>query len=357
VIDGHNDLPYAMRQRCGYDMDSVDLAGPCPLHTDIPRLRAGGVTGQFWSVYVPSTLSGADAVSQTLEQIDFVKRMVKRYPDDFALATSVSDVEAARRSGRIASLIGMEGGHSINESLPVLRMMHDLGARYMTLTHNDNVSWADSATDVPVLGGLSPFGRSVVKEMNDLGMLVDLSHVSVDVMRDALAVSSVPVIFSHSSARALCDVPRNVPDDVLQQLARNGGVCMVTFVADFVSAPFALWFAEATEAMREAGGDPRNFADFDAFIGPYSQENYAPRATVDDVCAHIEHVREVAGIDHVGIGGDFDGTAFVPEDLQDVASYPRLFEALAERKWSADELDKLRAHNILRVMHDAEKRA
>jgi membrane dipeptidase len=355
VIDGHNDLPWAMRKLCEYDMDKVDLGGNVPeLQTDIPRLRSGGVTGQFWSVYVPSTMSGAEAVSATLDQIDFVHRMVARFPDTFGLALTADDVERVRASGRIASLIGMEGGHSIDESLGVLRMMFDLGARYMTLTHNDNIPWADSATDTPVLGGLSAFGEDVVREMNRLGMLVDLSHVSADVMRDALRVSTSPVIFSHSSARAVCDVARNVPDDVLHTLATNGGVCMVTFVPNFVAEPCAHWFRESQRMCAASGGDSRRLADLGPFIRQREITDPMPEATVVDVVKHVNHVRDVAGIDHVGIGGDFDGSSHMPKGLKDAAGYPALFSALAEDGWSASDLDRLKSANILRVMHDAE---
>jgi membrane dipeptidase len=334
LIDGHNDLPWAMLKHFDSDLDRVDLLASVPaLHTDIPRLRAGGVTGQFWSVYVPSSLQGADAVMGTLGQIDLVRRFVARYPRTFMLATTADEVEQARREGRIASLMGMEGGHSINGSLGVLRLMHELGVRYMTLTHNDNVPWADSATDIPVLGGLSEFGIDVVREMNRLGMIVDLSHVSADVMRQALAASSAPVMFSHSSARALVDVPRNVPDDVLGSLAANGGICMVAFVPDFISMPFARWFEQRAAGER---------------VGS------APIVTVRDAADHIDHVREVAGIDHVGIGGDYDGSAFMPTGLEDVSGYPRVFAELAARGWSSDDLDRLGRGNVLRVLHDAE---
>lgn len=259
VIDGHNDLPWAMRVGYDYDFETANLAGHVPgRHTDVPRLRAGGVTGQFWSVYVPSSLTGPVAVATTLEQIDFVHRMAAAYPGDFVLASTADEVEQARRSGRIASMIGMEGGHSIDESLGVLATMYERGARYMTLTHNDNVPWADSATDDAVLGGLSSFGHDVVREMNRLGMIVDLSHVSADVMRQAMVTTSRPVMFSHSSARAVCDVPRNVPDDVLLELSVNGGICMVTFVPEFVSPAVAEWVAESRELIASVGGDPRD---------------------------------------------------------------------------------------------------
>ena len=334
MIDGHNDLAWMMRQSFGYDLDLADLVAGVPsLRTDIPRLRAGGVTGQFWSVYVPSGLAPAEAVVATLEQIDFVHRMVARHAGTFALATTADEVDAARRDGRIASLIGLEGGHSIASSLGVLRTMRRLGARYMTLTHNDNVPWADSATDTPVLGGLSAFGVDVVREMNAIGMLVDLSHVSVDVMYQAIRVSQAPIIFSHSSARALVDVPRNVPDDVLVELAGNGGVCMVAFVPEFISARFAEW------------------ADHHVSAGISAPP---PLVGVTDVADHLDHVRDVAGIEHVGIGGDYDGCQFMPVGLEDVACYPALFSELASRGWSRADLAHLATDNVLRVLRAAE---
>jgi membrane dipeptidase len=355
VIDGHNDLPWAMRRLCDYDFDAVNLGAHAPaLQTDMPRLRAGGVTGQFWSVYVPSTLPGPEAVSTTLEQIDFVRRMTERFPDDLALAVTVDQIESARKAGRVASMIGIEGGHSINESLPVLRAMYDLGARYMTLTHNDNVPWADSATDDPVIGGLSAFGKSVVREMNRLGMMVDLSHVSAATMRDALSVATSPVMFSHSSARAVCDVVRNVPDDVLALLPGNGGICMVTFVSDFVAPSVARWFEQTREIVAERGGDPRNFAEVGDALRARLVTDPPPVATIDDVVAHFEHIREVSGIECVGVGSDFDGSMFMPVDLQDVAGFPRLFDALVERRWSDSDLDLVRSGNILRVMRHNE---
>ena len=356
MIDGHNDLAWTMRRQYGYDLDEADLAAAVPtLHTDIPRLRNGGVTGQFWSVYVPSSLPGPAAVSTTLEQIDFVHRMIDRYPDDFMLALSADDVEVASDSGRIASMLGMEGGHSIDESLSVLRMMFGLGVRYMTLTHNHNVAWADSATDVRALGGMNDFGREVVREMNRIGMIVDLSHVATEVMHQALATSTLPVMFSHSSARALCDVERNVPDDVLHDLAVNGGICMVAFVPDFVSPAFARWFGESQEMVVLEGGNPRLSVDVDRVIERRTRTDPPPVVTADDVADHIDHVRDVAGVDHVGIGGDYGGSTMMPSDLHDVSTYPRLFELLTARGWSAPELDRLRRTNILRVMHDNER--
>jgi membrane dipeptidase len=355
VIDGHNDLPWAMRKLCDYDFDLVDLSASVPsLHTDIERLHAGGVTGQFWSVYVPSTLPGPEAVAATVEQIDFVYRLVERYPRTFALAKTAEEVVRARSSGRIASLIGMEGGHSINESLGVLRMMAELGVRYMTLTHNDNVSWADSATDVCVLGGLSAFGHEVVREMNRLGMIVDLSHVSADVMRQAIATSGAPVMFSHSSARSVCDVARNVPDDVLELLAINQGICMVTFVPDFVSPALAAWFHDCEERIIESGGNPRDLEQVEAMVRRRTVLDPPPVATISDVVAHFEHVRAVAGIDHVGIGGDYDGSTLMPKGLDDVSGYPQLFSALRAAKWSEEEIDQLSVGNVLRVLRENE---
>lgn len=353
VVDGHNDLPWAMRELCSYDFTIADLAVGVPsVQTDIPRLRAGEVAGQFWSVYVPSTLRGGAAVTATLEQIDFVYQMLDRYPKDFALAVRADDIDRARSQGRIASLIGIEGGHSIDESLGALRMMYDLGARYMTLTHNDNVPWADSATDHPVLGGISDFGRTVILEMNRLGMIVDLSHVSADVMRQAIAMTEAPVMFSHSSARAICDSPRNVPDDVLATIPGNGGICMVTFVPSFVSSKVRRWYEECREIVVERGGNPRSLAAVDAVA--IERTDSMPHATIDDVCAHIEHVREVCGIAHVGIGGDHDGSMMMPTGLRDVSGYPRLLDALAARKWSFGDLEMLCRENVIRVLRSVE---
>ncbi|GAA0616534.1 membrane dipeptidase [Kribbella sandramycini] len=350
VIDGHNDLPIAFYELCEYDLDAYDLSGSVPqLHTDLPRLRQGNVGAQFWSLWVPQD---EHAVRRTFEQLDFVRRFVERFPDALQLATTADEVEAAMKAGRVASLMGMEGGHSIGESLGVLRVMRALGVRYMTLTHNNNVSWADSATDEPVLGGLNDFGEAVVREMNRIGMLVDLSHVSADTMRHALRVSTSPVIFSHSSARAVCDVPRNVPDDVLTTLAANDGVCMVTFVPYFVSQACADWAAGALEVAKANGLDPHSPADQAKVAELYGTPE--PVASLADVVAHVEHVREVAGIDHIGIGGDYDGVPALPAELPDVSSYPVLFEALAGRGWSGQDLAKLANGNILRVLRAAD---
>lgn len=353
LIDGHNDLAWIMRQEYDADLGLVDLAGTvADLHTDLKRLVAGGVAGQFWSVYVSQELfDGPSAVTATLEQIDFVRRFVARYPDRLVLATTADEVEAS--GDRIASLLGMEGGHCIDGSLAMLRTMRTLGVRYLTLTHNKNVPWADSATDDPVLHGLSDFGEDVVREMNRLGMLVDLSHVSADVMRHALRVTAAPAIFSHSSARALCDHPRNVPDDVLATLGENDGVCMVTFLPAFVSPAVTRWHANAkAEARRRGLG--RSDPAYAALMAELEARSPQPAATLKQVVEHIEHVREVAGIDHVGIGGDYMGGEAMPVGLEDVSGYPRLFDALADRGWSKAEMSKLAGENILRVLRAAE---
>ncbi|HET9871496.1 MAG TPA: dipeptidase [Propionibacteriaceae bacterium] len=354
VVDGHNDLPWAMR-RVHYDFDRVDIADQQPqLHTDLPRLRRGGVAGQFWSVYVPCSLTGQGAVTATLEQIDAVYAMISRYPDELALVTSAAGLEQMLSDdGGIASLLGAEGGHSIDNSLGALRCLYRLGVRYLTLTHNENTAWADSATDVGAVGGLSAFGREIVREMNRLGMLVDLSHVAPSTMRAALDTTEAPVIFSHSSARAICDHPRNVPDDVLADLAGNGGVCMVTFVPGFVSPAAAAWGAQVNAAAARAGVDIRDLDAMDRFIGHYPRP--APRAQLADVVAHVEHLRAVAGINHIGIGGDFDGVTSVPDGLPDVAAYPALFDALRARGWTEHDLAAMAHGNILRVLRDAEQ--
>lgn len=357
VWDGHNDLPWEARDLVAYDWSALDVAAGTGgrTQTDVPRLRAGGVGAQFWSVYVPSNLPGSSAVTATLEQVDAVHRMVERWPEHFRLALTTDDVEAAWREVRIASLLGAEGGQSIDSSLGALRTLYALGVRYMTLTHNHSTPWAESATDAPAPhGGLSAFGREVVREMNRLGMLVDLSHVSAGTMRAALDVSEAPVIFSHSSARAVCDVPRNVPDDVLARLAGNGGVCMVTFVPSFVTPAIGRWRAEAGEAARAAGIAPNDYAAFAAFSAQRATEHPVPPTTLDDVVAHVEHVRDVAGVDHVGLGGDYDGSSGFAPGLEDVSGYPNLLVALAERGWSDADLGKLTSGNVMRVLRDAE---
>jgi membrane dipeptidase len=355
VVDGHNDLPWALRKAAGYDLDKLDIAGHqgAHLHTDIPRLREGGVGAQYWSVYVPA--EQPEPVAATLEQIDCVRRMLARYPADLAPALTAADMETARGEGRIASLMGAEGGHSIANSLGTLRGLYALGVRYMTLTHNSNVDWADSATDEPRAGGLTAFGREVVREMNRLGMLVDLSHVAPATMRDALDTSEAPVVFSHSSARAVCDHPRNIPDDVLERLPANGGVAMVTFVPKFVLQAAVDWTAAADENLRAHGlhhldTSPEAMKLHRAF----EERHPRPVATVSTVADHLDHMREVAGVDHLGIGGDYDGTAFTPDGLGDVSGYPNLLAELLDRGWSRADLAKLTWQNAVRVLGAAE---
>ena len=353
LIDGHNDLAWHARLEAGYDWERLDVTiRRTDTHTDLPRLREGGVGGQFWSVYVPGTMTDDEAVTATLEQVDAVHRLVESHPQDLALATTSDEAGRAMAAGRIASMMGAEGGHSIGGSLGVLRMLHRLGVRYLTLTHNHNVAWADAATDTPRLGGLSRFGEEVVRELNRLGMFVDLSHVSADTMRHALDVTSAPVIFSHSSARAVCDSPRNVPDDVLARLRGNGGVCMVTFVTEFVSPAAAAWRHDSMARAEAAGIDHLDLVALKAF--QLASCPPKPAATLEQVVAHVEHVRDVAGIDHVGLGGDYDGTDSLPDGLGDVTGYPRLLAALADRGWSDEDLGKLTSRNILRAWQEAE---
>lgn len=326
VIDGHNDLAWSSRTVAGYTVEGLD--GPeHPFRTDINLLRAGGVGAQFWSVYSRGGLAPSEAVQYTLEQIDFVHRLVRRYPDTFVLARTGTEIRTAWERGQIASLLGAEGGNSIGGSLAVLRVLAALGVKYLTLTHNHNTTWADSATDVRAHGGLTGFGREVVTEMNRLGVLADLSHGSFDTMRQTLDVSSAPVIFSHSSCHQVCPHPRNVPDDVLGRLSTNGGVLMVAFVPEFVSADYWDWHDGGKHGTR-------------------------PPVTVDQVADHIEHAREVAGIDHVGLGSDYDGGGDFPDGMGDVGGFAVLIDRLAERRWNAPELAKLMGGNILRVLDD-----
>jgi len=330
LIDGHNDLPWVIRGEANQDVHAYDLRRRTPGHTDLERLAAGGVGAQFWSVYIPCNAVEEGAAKVQLEQIAIAREIVRTYPGAFAEARSASDIEREFGQGRIASLMGMEGGHAIENSLGALRAFYDAGVRYMTLTHSCNNDWADSGTALPEHDGLSAFGEEVVREMNRMGMLVDLSHTAPATMHDALDIAEAPVIFSHSSARGVTDHPRNVPDDVLERLPDNGGVVMVTFVPAFVN---------------------QSVADFN---GPDAE---APRATLADVADHIDHIRRVAGVAHVGIGGDFDGIGTVPIGLEDVSTYPALLEELARRGWSDDELRALMGENVLRVMREAEATA
>lgn len=354
LIDGHNDLPWAMRDLVQYDFTRLDPGVRQErTHTDLVRLREGSLGAQFWSVYVPSSLGDA-AVTATLEQIDFVHRLVERFPNELGIALSASDVESVFASGRIACLLGAEGGHCIADSLAVLRMFHALGVRYLTLTHNENNAWADSATDQPSSRGLTPFGRDVVHEMNRLGMLIDLAHVSPETMRDAMDASRAPVIYSHSSCRALVDHPRNVPDAMLERLRDNGGVCMVTFVPQFVSEECRAWDARLSEEMRARGLDPHDWPARQTVQVGLATVDPPPTATLEQVADHVEHVRAVAGVDHVGIGSDFDGCDMLPVGLEDVSCYPSLLAELLERGWSDEECTKLVGGNVLRVMRKAE---
>ncbi len=361
LIDGHNDVPWQYRRRSN-DFSALDLARntselKLAMHTDIPRLRAGVVGGQFWSVYVPVSPSGAEAVQATIEQIDVVHRMCARYPETFELALTANDVERIHHNGKIASLIGMEGGHSINNSLGTLRMMYRLGARYMTLTHVKNTNWADAAGDVAKHHGLTPFGEDVIREMNRLGMLVDLSHVTDDTMRAALRVSKAPVIFSHSSARALCDHVRNVPDDVLRLTATNGGVVMVCFLPSYVTeidrkdGELAKAERARLELLRDKDADM-----ISAGMKEWRKTHPDPNAaTLNDVADHIDHIRKTIGVEHIGIGSDFDGFTGAVGGLEDVSKYPDLFAELLRRGYSEDDIKKIAGLNLLRTLRGAER--
>ncbi|TWP48201.1 membrane dipeptidase [Lentzea tibetensis] len=364
LVDGHNDLPWSLRDFFGENSTDnvfdtaakVDLTTVQPkLHTDFVKAREGGLGMQFWSVYIPCRLEGDSAVTAVLEQIELVHELTERYPDQLGIATSADEAEAVFASGRIASLIGAEGGHSINSSIGVLRALRRLGVRYMTLTHNDNTPWADSATDQPEHDGLTEFGKDVVREMNRIGMLVDLSHVAPSTMHDALAVSAKPVIFSHSSCRAVADHPRNIPDDVLGKLVDNGGVAMITFVPDFVSPRVAGWDGALRAAMTAAGEKHADLEARQKFADSWTEGGPRPVVTIADVVAHLDHAREVAGVDHIGLGGDYDGVRELPEGLENVSCYPALFGALLDNGWSEDDCAKLAGQNVLRVLRDADR--
>lgn len=357
LVDGHNDLPWAMREYAKNPLDVVayDLRRTAPGMTDIARLRRGMVGGQFWSVYIPGEVRDSGYARMQLEQIDIAKRTIARYPDVFVPSNSASDVRKAFGAGKIGSLLGMEGGHAIENSLGALRAYYDLGVRYMTLTHNVTLAWADAANDVPTHKGLTPFGREVVREMNRLGMIVDLSHVSPGVMSNALDVSEAPVIFSHSSARALADVPRNVPDSILKRLPRNGGVVMVTFVPGFISQSVVDYERNITR-LRDSIAKARpndNDAQF-AAIAAYRAANPRTEATISDVADHIDHIKKMAGAAHVGIGGDFDGITETVNGLEDVSKYPDLLAELVKRGWTDAQIRGLAGENVLRVLTETE---
>jgi len=356
VFDGHNDLPWKLREKTDLFFKKYDITRPqSDLHTDIPRLRKGGVGAQFWSAYVPadSARSGT-AVKLTLEQIDVIHRLVRSYPDTFAMAYTADDVARIRKEGKIASLIGIEGGHSIDNSLGVLRMLYALGARYLTLTHSENLDWADSATDKPRHGGLTPFGEKVVLEMNRLGMLVDISHVSADTMRHVLRIAKAPVIASHSSAFALAQHPRNVPDDVLRLVTKNGGVIMVNFYSGFVVPEGARAMKEIFQVGRELKKKYPNERDFQEAYAAWKKANPFPRGNVGTVVDHIEHIIKTAGIDHVGLGSDFDGISTAPEQLDDVSCYPNITQEMLKRGHKRDAILKVLGGNAVRVLRAAE---
>jgi membrane dipeptidase len=361
LIDGHNDLPEQLREN--YKLSIEGLAGgsdqrqPHPLMTDMARLHQGHVGGQFWSVYIPSEVTGDAAIRETLEQIDIVRRLVKAYPNDLALARTADDIVRIHKSGKVASLIGVEGGHQIGGSMAALRSYYDLGARYMTLTHFKDNEFADSATDDPKYGGLNDFGRAVVREMNRLGMLVDLAHVSPDTMRDAIEVTKAPVIFSHSDARAISNHPRNVPDDVLAMLPANGGVVMVNFYTGHLSEPYRLWSAEHSAEQARLDSLYVGQPDIrDAKMKDWESAHPAPKAEIGLVADHIEHIVKIAGHDHVGLGGDLDGIGYedAPPGMNSVSGYPLLFAELIRRGWNDGDLGKLAGGNLLRVLREAE---
>jgi len=361
ILDGHNDLPWTLRVADDVDLDTTDLDHPvATIQTDWPRMAAGGVGAQFWSVYVSADLEGETAVTTTLEQIDLVHELIRRYPGTLELALTADDVERIIAAGKVASLIGAEGGHSIGSSLGTLRALYALGVRYMTLTHNRSLPWADSATDDPISGGLSPFGREVVREMQRLGMLVDLSHVSPDTMRDALDTAEGPLIFSHSSALAICDHPRNVPDEILARLPANGGTCMVNFVPAFVSQACRDWERGFAEDARQRGFDFKNVpgrGQAKELRQEWIAKHPRPAVKLAEVANHVEHVREVAGVDHVGIGSDYDGVDWLPEGLEDTSTYPALIAELLRRGWSEEDCGKLASGNIIRTLRAAEETA
>jgi membrane dipeptidase len=357
LIDGHNDLPYQMHEKADNSFLKLDIRKPQPsIHTDLPRLRKGGVGAQFWAAYVDAaTRKDRTAVKLTLEQIDVILRMIREYPDDFELALTADDIVRIRKKGKIASLIGVEGGHSIDDSLAVLRLYYALGVRYMTLTHTDTLDWADSATDKPKNNGLSKFGEEVVHEMNRLGMLVDISHVSADTMRHVLRVTKAPIIASHSSAYALAQHPRNVPDDVLKSIKENGGVVMVNFYSGFITPEGARMMKDMVQTARELNEKYPDEKLFKPAWRQWRKDHPIPTGSVHDVVDHIEHIIKVAGIDHVGIGSDFDGINSAPHQLEDVSCYPNITQELLNRGYKREQILKVLGGNLLRVLRKAEQ--
>jgi membrane dipeptidase len=359
LIDGHNDLPWEIRvsKTAPRDVAAYDLRQRAPKHTDLGRLKQGEVGAQFWSIYIPGEIKDSGFARVQLEQFDIARRMIASYPDRLALALTADDIERDFKRGRLASLLGMEGGHAIENSLGALRSYYALGARYMTLTHNVTLDWADAALDTARHGGLTNFGREVVREMNRLGMLVDLSHVSPGVMSNTLDVAEAPVIFSHSAARALVDHPRNVPDSILARLPKNGGVVMVTFVPGFISTAVAAWEARSDSQLTQIKAAVTDTAEQTRQWEAWKTAHPSPTATLAQVADHIDHVRAVAGVDHVGIGSDFDGMEGGPVGLEDTSTFPQLFAELIRRGWSDGDLKKLAGGNLLRVLHQAEATA
>ncbi|MBK7594417.1 MAG: dipeptidase [Gemmatimonadetes bacterium] len=353
IVDGHNDLPWEIRvnPQSKMDVSKYDIRGRAPGQTDLPRLRAGGVGAQFWSVYVPGEVKDSGYARVQLEEIDIARQVIARYPDALGLALSADDVVKIRKSGRVASLLGMEGGHAIENSLGALRMYYALGVRYMTLTHNVTLDWADAATGLPTHGGLTDFGRDVVREMNRIGMIVDLSHVAPSTMSNALDVATAPVIFSHSSARAILDHPRNVPDSILARLPKNGGVVMITFVGSFISPTIRAW----EQMQRDSTGSIVDRETRRVAVEGFLRRHPKPQATVAELANHIEHARTIAGIDHVGLGSDYDGTSELPVGMEDVSGFPQIFAELIRRGWTDADLRKLAGENVLRVLREVER--
>ncbi|MBT4012219.1 MAG: membrane dipeptidase [Planctomycetaceae bacterium] len=357
VFDGHNDLPYTLKKVASSSFVTMDIAKPQPtIHTDIPRLLQGNVGGQYWSVYVPAaTASRGTALLETLEQIQIVHAMINKYPETFAAVSNYQDIVRARRQGKIASLIGVEGGHSIENSVGNLHRLYDLGARYMTLTHSDTLKWADSATDDAKHQGLNAFGEEIVRQMNSLGMIVDLSHVSQSTMHDALDTTKAPIMFSHSSARSVANHVRNVPDSVLERMRSNGGIVMVNFFSGFVDPEAAVIMSTMFDVSRELRLKYSDDDEFDTAVKRWRAANPYPRGTIYDVVDHIDHIVKIAGIDHVGIGSDFDGVSKLPVGLEDVSTYPRITQILLDRGYSRRDVDKIMSSNMMRVIRQVER--